>query len=97
MVSYPLIKEGQRSHKYAFLRASGAMLLRLGASLWVPPKGEKMVSYPQANKLLHHVENGLVPPCSILLDAMCRVNAQVIFSRDDIVIAEENFTNCRIA
>ena len=28
---------------------------------------------------------------------MCRVNAQVIFSRDDIVIAEENFTNWRIA
>ena len=37
MVSYPLIKEGQRSHKYAFLRAIGATLLRLGASLWVPP------------------------------------------------------------
>ena len=30
-------------------------------------------------------------------DAMCRANAQVIFSRDDIVIAEENFTNWRIA
>ena len=29
--------------------------------------------------------------------AMCRVNAQVIFSRDDIVIVEENFTNWRIA
>ena len=37
MVSYPLIKEGQRSHKYAFLRAIGATLLRLGASVWVPP------------------------------------------------------------
>ena len=33
MVSYTLIKEGQWSHKYAFLRASGATLLRLGASL----------------------------------------------------------------
>ena len=30
-------------------------------------------------------------------DVMCRVNAQVIFSGDDIVIAEENFTNWRIA
>ena len=30
-------------------------------------------------------------------DAMCRVNAQVIFNKDDIVIAEENFTNWRIA
>ena len=30
-------------------------------------------------------------------DATCRLNAQVIFSRDDIVIAEENFTNWRIA
>ena len=30
-------------------------------------------------------------------DAMCRVNAQVIFIRDDIVIAKENFTNWRIA
>ena len=30
-------------------------------------------------------------------DAMCRINAQVIFSRDDIVTAEENFTNWRIA
>ena len=29
----PLIKEGQLSHKNAFLRASGATLLRLGASL----------------------------------------------------------------
>ena len=37
MVSYPLIEKGQRSHKYALLRASGATLLRLGASLWVPP------------------------------------------------------------
>ena len=30
---YPLIEEGQWSYKYAFLRASGAMLLRFGASL----------------------------------------------------------------
>ena len=33
MSQYPLIKEGQLSHKYAFLRASGETLLRLGASL----------------------------------------------------------------
>ena len=37
MVSYPLIKEDQLSHKYTFLRASEATLLRLRASLWVPP------------------------------------------------------------
>ena len=30
---YPLIEKGQRSYKYAFLRASRAMLLRFGASL----------------------------------------------------------------
>ena len=30
-------------------------------------------------------------------DVTCTVNVQVIFSRDDIVIAEENFTNWRIA
>ena len=33
MVWDPLIKEGQLSHKNAFLRASGATLLRLGTSL----------------------------------------------------------------
>ena len=33
MVWDPLIKEGQLSHKNAFLRANGATLLRLGASL----------------------------------------------------------------
>ena len=33
MVWDPLIKEGQLTHKNAFLRASRAMLLRLGASL----------------------------------------------------------------
>ena len=54
MVSYPLIKEGQWSHKYAFLRASGAMLLHLGASL------------KRVNGAII-LENGLVPPCSILL------------------------------
>ena len=54
MVSYPLIKEGQRSHKYAFLRASGATLLRLGASL------------KRVNGAII-LENGLVLPCSILL------------------------------
>ena len=54
MVSYPLIKEGQRSHKYAFLSASGAMLLRWGASL------------KRVNGAII-LENGLVPPCSILL------------------------------
>ena len=41
IVSYPFIEKGQRSHKYAFLRASGATLLRLGASLWVLSIGEK--------------------------------------------------------
>ena len=54
MVSYPLIKEGQPSHKYAFLRASRAMLLRLGVSL------------KRVNGAII-LENGLVPPCSILL------------------------------
>ena len=54
MVSHPLIKEGQRSHKYAFLRASGATLLRLGASL------------KRVNEAII-LENGLVLPCSILL------------------------------
>ena len=54
MVSYPLIKEGQRSHKYAFLRASGATLLHLGASL------------KRVNGAIT-LENGLVPPCCILL------------------------------
>ena len=29
-------------------------------------------------------------------DATCRVNTQIIFSRVDIVIAGENFTNWRI-
>ena len=54
MVSYTLIKEGQWSHKYAFLRASGATLLNLGASL------------KRVNGAII-LENGLVPPCSILL------------------------------
>ena len=54
MVSYPLIEKGQRSHKYAFLRASGATLLRLGASL------------KRVNEAII-LENGVVPPCSILL------------------------------
>ena len=59
MVSYSLIKEGQRSHKYAFLRVSRATLLRLGASLkWV--NGAIIL------------ENGLVPPCSILLGRIAR-------------------------
>ena len=31
----------QQSNKYAFLRANGATFLHLGASLWVPPLGEK--------------------------------------------------------
>ena len=57
MVSYPLIKEGQRSHKYAFLRASGATLLRLGASL------------KRVNGTII-LKNGLVPPCSILLPCL---------------------------
>ena len=34
---YPLIKEGQRSHKYALKRANGVTSLHFGASLWVPP------------------------------------------------------------
>ena len=54
MVSYPLIKEGQLSHKYAFLRASGATLLCLGASL------------KRVNGAII-LENVPVPPCSILL------------------------------
>ena len=54
MVSYPLIEKDQRSHKYAFLRASGATLLHLGASL------------KRVNEAII-LENGLVPPCSILL------------------------------
>ena len=54
MVSYPLINEGQLSYKYVLLRASGAMLLRLGASL------------KRVNGAII-LENGLVPPCSILL------------------------------
>ena len=54
MISYPLIKEGERSHKCAFLRASGAMLLRLGASL------------KRVNGAII-LKNGLVPSCSILL------------------------------
>ena len=58
MVSYPFIKEGQRSHKYAFLRASRATLLRLGASL------------KRVNGAII-LENGLVPPCSILLEHTC--------------------------
>ena len=56
MVSYPLIEKGQWSHKYAFLRASGATLLHLGASL------------ERVNGAII-LENGLVPPCSILLAA----------------------------
>ena len=51
---YPLIEKSQWSYKYAFLRASGAMLLRLGASL------------KRVNGAII-LENVLVPPCSILL------------------------------
>ena len=58
MVSYPLIKEGQRSHKYAFLRVSEAMLLRLGVSL-------KRVN---GGIIL---ENGLVPPCYQIAPKIC--------------------------
>ena len=54
MSLYPLIEKGQRSYKYAFLRASGAMLLRIGASL------------KRVNGAII-LENVLVPPCSILL------------------------------
>ena len=57
MVSYPLIEKSQWSHKYAFLRASGATLLRLGASL------------KRVNGAII-LENGLVPPCSILLSSI---------------------------
>ena len=57
MVSYPLIEKGQQSHEYAFLRASGATLLRLGASL------------KRVNGAII-LENGLVPPCYILLQYM---------------------------
>ena len=57
MVSYPLIKEGQWSHKYAFLSASGVTLLCLGASL------------KRVNGAII-LENGLVAPCSILLHCM---------------------------
>ena len=66
MVSYPLIKEGLRSHKYAFLRASGAMLLHLGASL------------KRVNGAII-LENGLVPPCSILLLHIHHVNLEEIY------------------
>ena len=51
---YPLIKRGQMSHKYAFLRVSRTTLLRLGASI------------KRVNGAII-LENGLVPPCSILL------------------------------
>ena len=51
---YPLIEKGQWSYKYAFLRASGAMLLHFGASL------------KRVNGAII-LENVLVPPCSILL------------------------------
>ena len=51
---YPLIEKGQQSYEYAFLRASGAMLLRFVASL-------KRVN---GDIIL---ENVPVPPCSILL------------------------------
>ena len=64
MASYPLIEKGQRSHKYALLRASGATLLRLGASLWVPPPPPPPLKEGQWS---HNMKNGLVPPCSILL------------------------------
>ena len=55
MVSYPLIEKGQRSHKYAFLGASEATLLHLGASL------------KRVNGAII-LENGLVPPCYVLLE-----------------------------
>ena len=54
MVSYPLIKEDQLGHKYTFWRVNGATLLCLGASL------------KRVNGAII-LENGLVPPCSILL------------------------------
>ena len=120
MVSYPLIKEGQLSHKYAIAipvepmnllsKGSNKSLPKYRSTIW------KMVSYPHANKLLQKCvifnkainvyprgpveqhfmfgslimtplvrgqrsnkyafwraniaikkENGLIPPCSILL------------------------------
>ena len=66
MVSYPLIKEGQRSHKYAFLRVSGATPLRLRASL------------KRVNGAII-LENGLVPPCSILLYGNCISSLSIAF------------------
>ena len=51
---YPLIKEGQLSHKYAFYRVNRARLLRLGASL------------KRVNGAII-LKNVPVPPCSILL------------------------------
>ena len=57
MVSYPLTKEGQLSHKHGFLRVSRATLLHLGASL------------KRVNGAII-LENSLVPPCSILLLAI---------------------------
>ena len=64
MISYPLIKEGQMSHKYAFLRVSRATLLCLGASL------------KRVNGAII-LENGLVPPCSILLRPTLACTGQV--------------------
>ena len=75
MVSYPLIKEGQLSHKYAFLRASGATLLHLGASL------------KRVNGAII-LENGLVPPCSILLLLqLIRCQCDNVFSLRSNVVA----------
>ena len=56
MVSYPLIKEGQLSHKYAIVSPVEPMnLLSEGSNESLPeidPPYGKMVSYPHANKLL---------------------------------------------
>ena len=76
MVSYPLIKEDQLSHKYAFLRASGATLLHLGASL------------KRVNGAIIF-ENGLVPPANKLLQKCAIFNEAInMHSRG---LAEQHF------
>ena len=56
MVSYPLIKEGQLSHKYTIASPVESMnLLSKCSDESLPnidPPYRKMVSYPHANKLL---------------------------------------------
>ena len=61
MVSYPLIKEGQLSHKYAIVSSVEPMnLLSKGSNKLLP-------------KYLSTIwKNGLLPPCSILLLARLR-------------------------